>query len=206
MRWSQARAAYPRIVTDDAGVLCLLEVGKFSMRFFKRFGRNAAFQKTNVTTKPILASERVATQRLKAVPADEQHMVVMYPGDEVMWRHPQGYSFVVQVVEVRPDEVLVRLMRNGEARQVWVSPNSLSVTQAQARVSARRRAAQQKRMLPERAPAIAVGKTVRWHREGSEPVMARVLEVHWSDTLAKICPIGQRLTCWVDMPRLEVVA
>ncbi len=60
--------------------------------------------------------------------------------------------------------------------------------------------------LPNPTTALAVGKTVRWLREGADPVMARVIEVHWSDTQAKICPIGQRLTCWVDVPTLEVVA
>ena len=183
------------------------------MRFFARSRRHAASQ-TPSPAKPVVGAGETASQRLRALPKGTRDMVTMYPGDEVMWRHPQGYSFVVQVVEVRPDEVLVKLMRNGEPRQVRVSPNALSVTLAQARLSARRRAAQQTRRLPQiTAPAvpatitsIAVGRTVRWHREGAEPIMARVLEMHWSDTLAKICPIGQRLTCWVDVPRLEVVA
>jgi len=89
-------------------------------------------------------------------------------------------------------------------------PSMLSVTLAQARASARRPATQQvRRLLPppttQTAP-IAAGKTVRWHRQGAEPVMAHVLEVHWSDTAARICPLGQKLTCCVDMPMLEVVA
>ena len=64
------------------------------MGFFQRVKRYAAFRK-KVDTKPISTGQARLTPRLKELHQDEQSMVTMYPGDEVMWRHPQGYCFVV---------------------------------------------------------------------------------------------------------------
>jgi len=92
------------------------------MGFFQRFRRNAASQ-TQSPAKPTndRMDEVGATRQLRVLPKDERNMVAMYPGEQVMWRHPQGYCFVVQVIAVFDDEVLIKHIRNGEIRQWRVS-------------------------------------------------------------------------------------
>src|SRR6185437_13573315 len=100
------------------------------MGLIQRLKRNAAFRKkvkTETEAEPASTGEPRVMPRLKAQAPVGQNMVAMYPDDEVMWRHPQGYCFVVQIAEVYDDGAQIRLTRNGEIRQLCVSPNSLSV-------------------------------------------------------------------------------